>query len=77
MTNDFLALLKDSALVSVVTVSELTRAYMTLATSTGAFLEAGLVVGALYFLAGLPVAALGRRLEARLGKHLDTLGKSS
>jgi polar amino acid transport system substrate-binding protein len=77
MTNDFLALLKDSALVSVVTVSELTRAYMTLATSTGAFLEAGLAVGALYFLAGLPVAALGRRLETRLGKHLRTLEKTS
>lgn len=75
MVNDFLALLKDSALVSVVTVSELTRAYMTMATSTGAFLEAGAVVGALYFLAGLPVAALGRRLEAKLGEHLRTLEK--
>lgn len=77
MTNDFLALLKDSALVSVVTVSELTRAYMTLATSTGAFLEAGITVGALYFLAGMPIATLGRSLEARLGKHLHTLEKSS
>ncbi len=77
MTNDFLALLKDSALVSVVTVSELTRAYTTLATSTGAFLETGVVVGALYFLAGLPVAALGRHLEARLGRHLHHVGKPS
>lgn len=76
MTNDFLALLKDSALVSIVTVTELTRAYMTLATATGAFLEMGIVIAAIYLLAGLPFVVLARRLESSLGKRMRTLGDS-
>jgi polar amino acid transport system substrate-binding protein len=71
VTNDFIALLKDSSLVSVVTVTELTKTYGTLAASTRAYLGLGLLVGAIYLLLGLPFARLSRWVEARLGQHLE------
>jgi polar amino acid transport system substrate-binding protein len=77
MTNDFLALLKDSALVSVVTVTELTRAYMTLATTTGAFLEMGLVIAAIYLVAGFPFVLVARRLEGSFRRRMRTMGEPS
>jgi polar amino acid transport system substrate-binding protein len=71
-TNDFIALLKDSSLVSVVTLAELTRTYQSLASATRDHLGLGLVVAVFYLLMGLPFARLARRLEARLGSHLST-----
>ena len=71
VTNDFIALLKDSSLVSVVTVTELTKTYGTLAAATQAHLGLGLLVGAIYLLIGLPFARLSRWVESRLGEHLE------
>jgi polar amino acid transport system substrate-binding protein len=71
VTNDFIALLKDSSLVSVVTVTELTKTYGTLAAATRAHLGLGLLVGAIYLLLGLPFARLSRFVERRLGEHLE------
>jgi len=71
VTNDFIALLKDSSLVSVVTVTELTKTYGTLAAATRAHLGLGLLVGAIYLLLGLPFARLSRWVERRLGEHLE------
>jgi len=71
VTNDFIALLKDSSLVSVVTVTELTKTYGTLAAATRAHLGLGLLVGAMYLLLGLPFARLSRWVEQRLGEHLE------
>jgi len=71
VTNDFIALLKDSSLVSVVTVTELTKTYGTLAAATRAHLGLGLLVGAIYLLLGLPFARLSRYVERRLGEHLE------
>jgi polar amino acid transport system substrate-binding protein len=73
-TNDFIALLKDSSLVSVVTLAELTRTYENLASATRDHLGLGLVVAVLYLVLGLPFARLSRWLEARLGAHLATEG---
>ena len=70
MTNDFIALLKDSSLVSLVTLTELTRTYLNLANSMRDHLGLGLVVAAIYLLLGLPFARLARTVEARLGQHL-------
>ena len=70
MTNDFIALLKDSSLVSMVTLTELTRTYLNLANSMRDHLGLGLVVAAIYLLLGLPFAHLARTVEARLGQHL-------
>jgi polar amino acid transport system substrate-binding protein len=71
VTNDFIALLKDSSLVSIVTVTELTKTYGTLAAATRDHLGLGLVVGAIYLGLGLPFARLSRWLEARLAAHLE------
>ncbi|MCU0700715.1 MAG: ABC transporter substrate-binding protein/permease [Myxococcaceae bacterium] len=70
MTNDFIALLKDSSLVSVVTLTELTKTYTTLANSTRDHLGLGLVVALCYLAIGLPFARLARRVEARFARHL-------
>ncbi|MDP3231996.1 MAG: ABC transporter substrate-binding protein/permease [Myxococcales bacterium] len=70
MTNDFIALLKDSSLVSIVTLTELTKTYTTLANSTRDHLGLGLLVALCYLLVGLPFARLARRVEARFARHL-------
>ncbi|MDP2273439.1 MAG: ABC transporter substrate-binding protein/permease [Archangium sp.] len=70
MTNDFIALLKDSSLVSIVTLTELTKTYTNLANSTRDHLGLGLVVAVFYLLLGLPFARLARKAEAHFGRHL-------
>ena len=65
MTNDFVALLKDSSLVSVLTVLELTKQTQILATNIGSWIIPGLLCAALYLAMSLPLAALARRLERR------------
>jgi polar amino acid transport system substrate-binding protein len=65
MTNDFVALLKDSSLVSVLTVLELTKQTQIFATNIGSWVVPGLLCGALYLAMSLPLAGLARRLEAR------------
>jgi polar amino acid transport system substrate-binding protein len=70
MTNDFIALLKDSSLVSIVTLTELTKTYTNLANSTRDHLGLGLVVAVFYLLLGLPFARLARAAERHFGRHL-------
>jgi polar amino acid transport system substrate-binding protein len=67
-TNDFIALLKDSSLVSARTMMELTGAYNRLATETSEYFGTGLVIAFLYLLLGLPFARLAGSMEERLGK---------
>jgi polar amino acid transport system substrate-binding protein len=69
VTNDFIALLKDSSLVSALTIMELTGAYNRLATETFDYFGAGLVVALLYFVIDLPFARIARALEKRHGKE--------
>lgn len=64
-TNDFIALFKDTSLVSIITVMELTRAYSQAATATFRFLELGVLTAALYLMMSLPLSYLSRRLEAQ------------
>lgn len=71
MTNDFIALLKDSSLISVVTLTELTKSYTSLASATRDHLGLGLLVALVYLALSLPFARLARAVEARLGKHLE------
>ena len=63
VTNDFIALLKDSSLVSVVTLTELTKTYGTLAAATRDHLGLGLLVGG-----GLPPARAALRPALALGR---------
>jgi polar amino acid transport system substrate-binding protein len=63
MTNDFVALLKDSSLVSVLTVLELTKQTQIFATNLGSWVIPGTMCATLYLIMSLPIAALARRLE--------------
>jgi polar amino acid transport system substrate-binding protein len=74
MTNDFIALLKDSSLISVVTLTELTKTYGILANSTRDHLGLGVVVALWYLVVGLPFVFLARTVEKRLGRHLRRAG---
>jgi polar amino acid transport system substrate-binding protein len=65
MTNDFVALLKDSSLVSVITVVELTKQTQIFATNIGSWVIPGLLCAGLYLAMSLPLAHLARRLEAQ------------
>ncbi len=70
VTNDFIALLKDSSLVALITMTELNKTYLNLASSTRDHLGLGLMVSLWYLLIGLPFARLARWAEARMGRHL-------
>ena len=65
MTNDFVALLKDSSLVSVIAVPELAKQTQIFATNMGSWIIPGLMCATLYLAMSLPVAYDARRLEAR------------
>src|SRR5207247_7398503 len=65
MTNDFVALLKDSALVSVITVVELTKQTAIYATNVGSWIVPGALCAVVYLAMSLPLARLARRLEQR------------
>jgi polar amino acid transport system substrate-binding protein len=65
MTNDFVAMLKDSSLVSVLAVTELTQQTQIFATNLGSWVIPGLLCAALYLAMSLPLARLAGRLEAR------------
>jgi polar amino acid transport system substrate-binding protein len=72
ITNDFIALFKDSSLVSVIAMVELTKTYNILAATTLRFFELGLIVAVLYFAMSYPLSLLARRLEERLKGHRDS-----
>jgi polar amino acid transport system substrate-binding protein len=70
-TNDFIALLKDSSLISVVTLTELTKTYTSLAAAMRDHLGLGAVVALFYLALSLPFARLARLVEKRMGAHLQ------
>ncbi len=65
MTNDFVALLKDSSLVSVITVVELTKQTAIYATNVGSWVVPGLLCATVYLAMSLPLSRVARRLEQR------------
>lgn len=66
MTNDFIALFKDTAVCSVITVVELSKQYYIQARSTGAVVELGLLTALLYLAMSYPLSIVAGRLERRL-----------
>jgi len=68
MTNDFVSLLKDSSLVSAITVIELTKRMTIAAVDMRSWLIPGLACAALYFALSFPLSELARRLERRLSR---------
>lgn len=65
MTNDFVALLKDSSLVSVITVVELTKQTSIFAANIGSWVVPGIMCAAMYLALSLPIARLARRIELK------------
>jgi ABC-type amino acid transport system permease subunit len=63
MTNDFVALLKDSSLVSVITVVELTKQTQIFAANIGSWVVPGAMCAAMYLALSLPLARVARRIE--------------
>lgn len=65
MTNDFVAMFKDTSLVSVIAIVELTQQYQILARSSLQFVEIGALTAALYLAMSVPLGHLARYLEER------------
>lgn len=66
VTNDFISLLKDSSLVSAVTLLDLTGVYNRIASQTFDYFGTGLLIAAIYLFIGLPFVRLARWTEERL-----------
>jgi polar amino acid transport system substrate-binding protein len=66
VNNDFIALFKDSSLVSVITMVELTKVYGMLATTTYDYIGLGLMTAAIYFALSYPASLLADHLERKL-----------
>ncbi len=66
VTNDFISLIKDSSLVSVITMVELTKTYGLLATTYYDYFGTGIMVAVIYLLLGLPFVRLARWTEKKL-----------
>ncbi|HEY7428425.1 MAG TPA: ABC transporter substrate-binding protein/permease [Gemmataceae bacterium] len=66
VTNDFIALFKDTSVCSVIAVVELTSRYRTLMVNDPHYrLQLGLMTALLYLLMSYPLSLLARRLEGR------------
>ena len=63
ITNDFISLLKDSSLVSVITLVELTKVYFQLASRYYDFIGIGIFIAIVYLLLGLPFVKLSKMAE--------------
>ena len=66
ITNDFISLLKDSSLVSIITMVDLTKAYGQLAATYYDYVGPGLMVAVIYLLLGLPFVKFSRYAEKQL-----------
>jgi polar amino acid transport system substrate-binding protein len=65
MTNDFVALFKDTSVVSIIAVVELTKMYQVISKDSLKYLEVGLLTAALYLIMSVPLGYLSRTLEKR------------
>jgi polar amino acid transport system substrate-binding protein len=65
VTNDFIAMFKDSSIVSVITMVELTKVYGMLAMSTYDYIGLGLMTAAIYFALSYPASLFANYLERK------------
>ena len=66
MTNDFIAMFKDSSIVSVITMVELTKMYGMLAMANYDFIGLGIMTAGIYFALSYPASIFANRLERKL-----------
>lgn len=71
VTNDFIALFKDTSVCSVITLIELSKQYQILANSTGGVLEFAVATALIYLAMSLPLSWFSRWSE----RHLDAGGQ--
>ena len=70
VTNDFIALFKDTSVCSVILITELTRKYNELYNfNRELVIELAFITAGLYLLMSYPMSLLAGRLERRLGSH--------
>jgi polar amino acid transport system substrate-binding protein len=67
VTNDFIALFKDTSVCSAITIVELTKRYSIQANSTGAIVQIAILTSILYLLMSYPLSLLARYSERKLG----------
>jgi polar amino acid transport system substrate-binding protein len=67
MTNDLVALFKDTSVVSIIAVTELSKQYQVLTKSGGGYLQIGITTAILYLIMSVPLGYLSRSLELRWG----------
>ena len=77
MTNDFVALFKDTSAAFAIAVWELATAYRELANATQSYLLLGAVVSVFYLAMSLPLSHFARKLEDRLKRksHVPEISK--
>jgi len=66
VTNDFIAMFKDSSIVSVITMVELTKVYGMLAMSTYDYIGLGIMTAGIYFGLSYPASIFASWLERKL-----------
>lgn len=66
ITNDFISLLKDSSLVSIITMVDLTKAYGQISATYYDYFGPGIIVAVIYLVLGLPFVRFARYTERRL-----------
>ncbi|MEP9375563.1 ABC transporter substrate-binding protein/permease [Aquabacter sp. CN5-332] len=75
-TNDFISLIKDSSLVSVISLVELTKTYEQISTTYYDYFGTGLLVAGMYLLLGLPFVRLAKWAEKHVSRGMvRTMGK--
>jgi polar amino acid transport system substrate-binding protein len=68
VTNDFIALLKDSSLVSVITVVELTKQMTITAVDLRSWVWPGIACAGLYFAMSFPLSRISKHLEEKMAR---------
>lgn len=69
VTNDFIAMFKDSSIVSVIALVELTKAYQIRAIDTGDYIGLGVMTAGIYFTISYAASLGARAIERRM--HRD------
>ncbi|MCE1187840.1 MAG: ABC transporter substrate-binding protein/permease [Ignavibacteria bacterium] len=77
MTNDFVALFKDTSVAFAISVWELATAYRELANASQEFLFLGVIVSVFYLIMSLPLSYYAKKMEARLHRKKVELETSS
>lgn len=72
ITNDFIALFKDTSVCSVITITELSKQYQILANGTGGVVEFAAATALLYLAMSLPLSWFSRWSERRFSNELAT-----